>query len=193
MWRPLLALAALSCAAARAPAPAPRPAPASPGTSNILRADYAGSHACAGCHADLYDAFSVSPMHNMTRTPPDARVRAPWNGRSFHFKDDAADFVEAGGDRFLRVESRRFGRHVYRVTRIIGGRYREDYAGIEVDEAQPGARPRGDPMRELILPASYVFSSGSFRLKGYSVMVAERPGLRAGGVWNQTCILCHNT
>ena len=24
-------------------------------------------------------------------------------------------------------------------------------------------------------------------------MVGERPGLRAGGVWNQTCIFCHNT
>jgi predicted CXXCH cytochrome family protein len=24
-------------------------------------------------------------------------------------------------------------------------------------------------------------------------MVTERPGLKAGGVWNQTCVLCHNT
>jgi predicted CXXCH cytochrome family protein len=24
-------------------------------------------------------------------------------------------------------------------------------------------------------------------------MVGERPGLRAGGVWNQTCVFCHNT
>src|SRR5262249_35117298 len=39
----------------------------------------------------------------------------------------------------------------------------------------------------------WVFSPPAFRLKGYSVMVGERPGLRAGGVWNQTCILCHNT
>src|SRR5689334_23346483 len=182
MWRPLLALAAFSCAAGHPTTPRPTTAPPA-GASNILRADYAGSQACAGCHADLYDAFLASPMHNMTRTPGGAHVRAPWSGRSFHFKEDAADFVEAGGERFLRVESRRFGQHIYRVTKIIGGRYREDYAGVEVDRAAPGARPRGDPMRELILPASYVFSTGSFRLKGYSVMVAERPGLRAGGVW----------
>jgi len=38
-----------------------------------------------------------------------------------------------------------------------------------------------------------VFETQSFRLKGYSVMVGERPGLRAGGVWNQTCVFCHNT
>jgi predicted CXXCH cytochrome family protein len=46
---------------------------------------------------------------------------------------------------------------------------------------------------ELLLPMSYVFETSSFRLKGYSVMVGERPGLRAGGVWNQTCVFCHNT
>ena len=44
-----------------------------------------------------------------------------------------------------------------------------------------------------MLPVSYVFETRSFRLKGYSVMVGERPGLRAGGVWNETCIFCHNT
>ena len=38
-----------------------------------------------------------------------------------------------------------------------------------------------------------MFETASFRLKGYSVLVGERPGLRAGGVWNQTCIFCHNT
>ena len=44
-----------------------------------------------------------------------------------------------------------------------------------------------------MLPVSYVFETRSFRLKGYSVLVGERPGLRAGGVWNQTCVFCHNT
>ena len=50
----------------------------------------------------------------------------------------------------------------------------------------------GDP-RELLLPVSYVFETRSFRLKGYSVLVGERPGLRAGGVWSETCVFCHNT
>ena len=36
---------------------------------------------------------------------------------------------------------------------------------------------------ELLLPLSYIFETSSFRLKGYSVLVGERPGLRAGGVW----------
>src|SRR5262249_61340796 len=45
----------------------------------------------------------------------------------------------------------------------------------------------------LLTPLSYVFETRSFRLKGYSVLVGERPGLRAGGVWTETCVFCHNT
>jgi hypothetical protein len=43
------------------------------------------------------------------------------------------------------------------------------------------------------LPVTYYFQTQGYRPKGYSVMTHERPGLHAGGVWNQTCIFCHNT
>jgi predicted CXXCH cytochrome family protein len=161
--------------------------------SNILRGDYAGSRACAPCHADLYRAWEGSPMHRMTRVADTAEVRAPFDGRKFRFKDDAVTLTTEGGARFVAVSSKAFGDHVYRVTRVIGGRYREDFAGVEVLEPRAAAKPVRDPKDELVLPVTFVFSPASFRLKGYSVMVAERPGLRAGGVWNQTCIFCHNT
>ncbi len=40
---------------------------------------------------------------------------------------------------------------------------------------------------------SYLLWSKKFRYKGYSVLSHEREGLRAGPVWNRTCIFCHNT
>ena len=138
-------------------------------------------------------------MHEMTRTAETARIHAPFDGALFRFKDDSARLVEKDGVRFMSIQSRAFGDHTYRVTRVIGGRYREDYAGVEVAAAgmnaafggaQPGHYRAG---AELVLPVSYVFETRSFRLKGYSVMVGERPGLRAGGVWTQTCVFCHNT
>ena len=58
-------------------------------TSNILRADYAGSRLCR-CHADMFDAWRRSPMHNMTRDPAAAAIRAPFDGATFSFKDDTA-------------------------------------------------------------------------------------------------------
>lgn len=163
-------------------------------TSNILRQDYVGSAACQPCHGDVVAAWKRSPMHRMTRLPEEAEIRAPFDGSEFHFKGDVARLEKTAGGRFVRVIPRDGGRqHLYRVTKVIGGRYREDFAGVEVSTADPGAPIIGDPRAELILPVSYLFQNSSFRLKGYSVMVGERPGLRAGGVWNQTCIFCHNT
>ncbi|MES1207876.1 MAG: cytochrome c3 family protein, partial [Pseudomonadota bacterium] len=162
-------------------------------TSNVLRKDYAGSAACAPCHADVVAAWRSSPMHRMTRLPESTEIRAPFDGREFAFKDDVARFERVAGARFMRLRLGDGGEHIYRVTKVIGGRYREDFAGVEVARADPAAAVVGDARAELILPASYVFETASFRLKGYSVMVGERPGLRAGGVWNQTCIFCHNT
>ena len=108
------------------------------------------------------------PTENAT-----ARMRAPFDGRIWKFKDDQARFEMQAGTRFLRIQSRRFGDHLYRITRVIGGRTREDFAGVEVTGTQSDARINGDPHNEVILPVSYFFETASFRLKGYSVMVRE--------------------
>ena len=156
--------------------------------SNVARADYAGSAACAPCHADVVAAWERSPMHRMTR---DARagsaadIRAPFDGSTLHFKDDAIVLERRGDDRFVRVEHGAGDRRskTYRVTRVIGGRTREDFAGVEV----------GGHGEETVLPVSYLIASGTLRYKGYSVMVHERGTVRAGPIWSRTCIFCHNT
>lgn len=173
-------------------------------SSNVLFADYAGTQACAKCHADRVRTWLATPMHNMTREPALADVKGPFDGTTFHFKDDTARLETVGGARFITVQSKRFGAGIYRLTRVIGGHHREDYAGVLVAAARADAAPVTSPAEELVLPVSWVFApsapggspsapSGALRYKGYSVMVKERPGLHAGPVWNQTCIFCHNT
>jgi hypothetical protein len=185
-----LALAA-ACAAPVAPAP-PRAVAVARATppppivrSNILRADYAGSQACASCHPDEFDKFMVAPMHNMTRLPASARIEAPFDGGVFRFKDDAVRFATRDGERFMTIESQRWGRREFKITKVIGGHYREDFAGVEVGNP--------DTKDERILPATYFLATKTWRYKGYSVLGPERPGLRPGGIWNKTCIFCHNT
>jgi predicted CXXCH cytochrome family protein len=187
----VVAVAAATACGPSAPVPAARAPAASPGggrvRSNVTRGDYAGSGACAACHPDIVDAWGRSPMHRMTREARPADVRAPFDGTRWRFKDDAVVLERRGDDRFIRVESGEEGRvrsaKSYRVTRIVGGRTREDYVGV--DEAAGGD--------EVVLPVSFVFATASLRYKGYSVMVHERASLRAGPVWSQTCIFCHNT
>ncbi|MDQ3368512.1 MAG: hypothetical protein M3680_24050 [Myxococcota bacterium] len=164
--------------------------PAALVTSNILRADYAGSRACADCHGAIHDAWERSPMHRMTRLARGGSVEAPFDGATLRVGPDTATMETRDGARYVTVSSTRGGQHVYRVTKVIGGRYREDYVGVDVTDAADPAKARNV---ERVLPVSFVFSTKSWRYKGYSVMVPERPGIRVHVAWSKTCIPCHNT
>jgi predicted CXXCH cytochrome family protein len=149
----------------------------------VIRADYASSSACADCHSDVTAKWEKSPMHRMTRDARGAQVRGPFDGTRWRFHDDVVVLEKRADDHFVRIEPAGGPAKEYRVTRVIGGRTREDYAGV--DASAGGA--------ELVLPVSFVYATGALRYKGYSVMIHERATLRAGPVWSQTCIFCHNT
>jgi predicted CXXCH cytochrome family protein len=166
-----------------------RPQPAARATqggdvlaSNILRRDYAGSTACADCHHDIYERWAASPMRNMTRDAATATIRAPFDGARLRVGGDTATMTSAGGHRYIDIAGAS-GSHRFRVTKVVGGRYREDFVGIE----------EGGDRLERVLPATYVFATQSWRYKGYSVMVKERPRMSFRGVWSRECIPCHNT
>jgi hypothetical protein len=156
--------------------------PAARALSNVARTDYVGSAACASCHPGESAAWDRSPMHRMTRDAGTTDVRAPFDGTRWHFKDDSVVLEQRGQERWMRVEPAHGDAKAYRIVRVIGGRTREDFTGVE---------QQGGP--EVVLPVSYVFATGLLRYKGYSVMVHERDGLRAGPEWRRSCIFCHNT
>jgi predicted CXXCH cytochrome family protein len=150
--------------------------------SNILRSDYAGSKACSDCHHEIYEKWEASPMRNMTRDAATATIRAPFQGARLRVGGDIATMETEGTTRYIRIEGAS-GSHRFRVTKVVGGRYREDFIGIE---------DGGDGL-EHVLPATYVFATKSWRYKGYSVMVTERPRMSFRGVWSRECVPCHNT
>lgn len=158
--------------------------------SNVRFSDYAGTNACAKCHATYVRSWLASPMHNMTRAAENVPVRGPFDGTTFAFKGDTAKLETAGRDRFMTITARS-GSGIYRITKVVGGHHREDYVGVPVRAVREGEKAAGED--EVVLPVSFVYASSSLRYKGYSVMVKERPGLRVGPVWRQTCIFCHNT
>lgn len=166
--------------------PPPAPVRATPAggviASNIVRADYAGSKACSECHHEIYERWAASPMRNMTRDATTATIRAPFDGATLHVGSDTATMEMVDGKRTMRVVDAT-GTHRFRITKVVGGRYREDFIGKE---------DGGDGL-EHVLPATYVFSTKSWRYKGYSVMVKERPRMSWKGVWSRECISCHNT
>jgi predicted CXXCH cytochrome family protein len=158
--------------------------------SNIVRADYAGSEVCAGCHAREYAAWLDSPMHRMTRDLQKTEISAAFSGDRFDFKGDSLRLERIDGQRFMRLYGKGKSDTLFRVTKVIGGRYREDFVGVEVDPASPLALARDV---ERVLPVSYLVFNGEWRYKGYSVMVRERAALEPGVVWKTGCIFCHNS
>jgi len=189
-----LALLVVAAAACGRPAAAPGPAaPAGPGpvASNVFRADYAGSSACKDCHPKIYASWARSPMRNMTRLIDGATVRAPFDGATLTVGADTVTMYSEAGARFMRVRGRGHDL-LFRVTKVVGGRYREDFIGINVsDQAHPETATGWGG--ERVLPATYVFSTKTWRYKGYSVMVHERPYTSTRAVWSETCLACHNT
>jgi predicted CXXCH cytochrome family protein len=158
--------------------------------SNIARDDYAGSNTCVPCHAEIAATQTRSAMHDMTRDGQRAPSRAPWGTGRFSFKGSTAELLREGNARFVSLGSPGQAARLFRVTRIIGGRHREDYAGVPVSNF---AQVPPSDAEEWILPVSYLLGPGTFRYKGYSVMVNERPGMMEGPKWNETCVFCHNT
>lgn len=156
-------------------------------------ADYAGTRACARCHEAEVASWLRSPMHNMTRDAQQAEVKGPFDGTIFRLRDDSARLESSGSDRFVTITSKKHGGGIYRLTRVIGGHHREDYAGVPVAAVKEGAPALGDPSEEYVLPVSFLLAERTLRYKGYSVMVKARDSLKAGPIWNQTCIFCHNT
>jgi len=128
-------------------------------------------------------------MHRMTRDLSQTEVSAPFDGRSMRLGADLATLEEQDGRRFIGL-SQAGARSLFRVTKVIGGRYREDFVGEEVALQEPLGRALGE---QQVLPLSFLKFDGTLRYKGYSVMVPERSGLEAGLVWQRACVLCHNT
>lgn len=157
--------------------------------SNVLRRDYAGSAACAGCHSRIFEAWSRSPMHRMTRELAQTEIAAPFDGRSLSLGADRVTLLLEQGQRLMDLTQGEL-KSRFRVTKVIGGRYREDFIAEPIALDDPLGSALG---QQRIMPVSFLRFDGTLRYKGYSVMVPERPGLEAGLVWQQACILCHNT
>jgi len=180
----LVFVTALLAACGGSKAPVPRQTPDGQViASNMLRRDYAGSKPCGECHDELYKKWAASPMRNMTRDAATATIHAPFTGTSLRVGDETATMYTEDGKRFVKVASPR-GDHTFRVTKVVGGRYREDFVGIETTG--------GDGL-EHVLPSTWVFATSTWRYKGYSVMVKERPRMSWRGVWSRECVPCHNT
>ena len=126
--------------------------------------DYVGSAApVRACHPKEERAWANSPMHRMTRLADAPDVSAPFDGREMRFHGDIMTLEEQGGRRFVRIEHTAAAPELFLVTRVIGGRTREDFAGVRVND---GERRDGRAGDETVLPVSVPHLLGQASLQG---------------------------
>ena len=126
-------------------------------------------------------------MHRMTRDARGAEMRAPFDGTTLEVQGRRGR-ARAAGRRPLRPASsaarRRPATKTYRVTRVIGGRTREDFAGVEV-----GGQRRGGGAAGLVRLATRDAPLQGLLGDGARARRRCAPGPSGAG----RCIFCHNT
>src|SRR5262249_37548282 len=95
MTEPWPLVFSLTLAACGAAAPSLQASRVGVVTSNVARADYVGSSACASCHRAEAEAWQRSPMRSMTRLARDVPIEPVFDGRRFEYKGDRVTLFAA--------------------------------------------------------------------------------------------------
>jgi len=175
-----------------------------PTYSNVYSYDYVGPDACRGCHGDIYARWRSHPHSRMNANANASTVVGAFDGRTLRYGDAEVRFERAAGDYVMDI--RQDGERVrrYRVTRTIGSRFIQMYAGVLRD----GPEPPDDPVyrREVKLPFAYWIERDEWFPQSYDE-TPDVPEWRDGaltafydvtdaveaGEWQRSCALCHNT
>jgi hypothetical protein len=178
--------------------------PVGEGYSNIHRFDYMGPEACERCHQAEYRSWQNHPHSRMNRNANGASVVGDFLGVSVEYADGKAVFERGGGEYLMSLfkGNRRVRR--YKVTRTIGSRFVQMYAGVQLEGPEPAD---DDTYRhEVKLPFAYWIERKQWFPQTYD----ETPSTpeydahgkltafyayhgKAIGSWEQICAKCHNT
>ena len=145
---------------AEAPAIAAAPARATPtfpggrdSPSNIMPDAYVGPDACARCHRENHDGWLQHSHRKMNQLADETTVVGDFAGKVIEVSGGVAHFEHApSGPFLLTLERPGTARRVYRVTRTIGSRFKQFYAGVLIEGAPLATNTVDD---EVVLPFGF--------------------------------------
>ena len=123
--------------------------------SNIHRSEYAGDANCRACHAKQHAAWTQHPHRLMNVIADEATVVGDFSGEAeIHYRGGTGRFLTEDGS-YKMVLQRGESRWRFRVTRTIGSRFFQYYAGVAED--LPINASAHDPRlaTEHVLPFGY--------------------------------------
>lgn len=179
-----------------------------PTSSNIFPADYVGPETCRKCHEEKYKLWRTHPHSRMNANASDQTVVGDFSGKTIEYDGGTVVFDRVDG-RYTMTLSRGGKNHSFAVTRTIGSRFQQMYAGVLVGGSpSPSLARRIEAAIEVKLPFAYSLTrkswmpftylegdgpSAEYTENGERTRYDDMYDPRGFGPWDRMCIWCHNT
>lgn len=172
--------------------------------SNIRLSDYVGPDACAECHKENHQNWRNHPHSRMNAIASEETILGDFSRATLSYGGQKAVFRKQDDQFLVEYFKEEELLRQFRITRVIGWRYEQDYVGFQVQ----GPEDKNDPIyqREIRLGFSYALDRQQWFPQSY-LEPTEYPGseyLPDGRLrhdpfqpttvaFNQRCARCHNT
>ena len=184
--------------------PAPKITQGDSTYSNIRPRDYVGPEACEECHQENYANWQEHPHSRMNMLATEETVLGDFDRATLTYGNRKAVFRKRNGEFFIEYFSEEQLLRQFKISRVIGWRYEQDYVGFQT----LGPEPKNDSIynSEIRLGFSYSVNRQEWFPQSY-LEPTEYPGseYQPDGsfrhdpfepttvAFNERCARCHNT
>ena len=164
----------------------------------VFHADFVGSEVCGNCHWINYDAWKISPHHNIARIPAKDTVVGDFNSGSYYFPQQdpeneenqpAARMYERQGDYFMAVRDVNGDSYSeFKIDKVIGYQYRQTYLTQE-----EGGVLRRLPIQWSVPRQDFFAYWNEQEQSPQSVHDLWEQMKPKNSAWNLYCARCHTT
>ncbi len=162
----------------------------------VFHADFVGSQVCGDCHWINYDAWKISPHHNIARKPAKDSVVGDFSPGKYFFPQQnveeelpAAQMYERQGEYFMSL--RDVGKDSYsefKIAKVIGYQYRQTYLTQE-----DGGVLRRLPIQWSVPRQAFFAYWNEQEQSPQSVHDLWEQMKPLNSAWNLYCARCHTT
>ncbi len=127
--------------ATKSPAPIRQKVQGDSTYSNIRKADYVGPQVCAECHQENFKNWQQHPHSRMNMLATEETVLGDFSRATLNYGNKKAVFRKQDGQFLIEYFQEETLLRQFRITRVIGWRYEQDYVGFQTHGPEPSDAP----------------------------------------------------
>ncbi|MEZ5472752.1 MAG: multiheme c-type cytochrome [Marinicella sp.] len=164
----------------------------------VFHADFIGSQVCGECHWVNYDAWKISPHHNIARQPSKESVVGDFSEGHYYFpqqdledkqQQPPAKMYERDGAYFMALQNQDEDNYTeFKIDKVIGYQYRQTYLTQE-----EGGVLRRLPIQWSVPRQSFFAYWNEQEQSPQSVDDLWAQMKPQNSAWNLYCARCHTT